>query len=46
MTQKTFFGEGRLLEVLEAKLEHPAQEVQEAVLMIVVRDLAEARADD
>ena len=30
--QEAFFGEGRLLEVLQAKLEHPAQDVQDAVL--------------
>ena len=32
MTQKTFFGTGRLLEVLQARLEHPAQDVHNAVL--------------
>ena len=30
--QESFFGEGRLLEVLQAKLEYSAQDVQDAVL--------------
>ena len=30
--QQAFFGEGRLLEVLQAKLGHPAKGVQNAVL--------------
>jgi sigma-B regulation protein RsbU (phosphoserine phosphatase) len=40
--QEAFFGTGRLLEVLQAKLEQSAQEVQDAVLAEVHRFVGDA----